>query len=318
MTAHFALLHSPHVLVVGDRLLTKRFRDENRAWDEYANKTIIVLARNGNVVVSYALLAHVDGLPTDMWLLDLITERGWAPPGRGGPRPLMELGPPRLDLTVGMIRTRIIDGIRNKFPPNSTNSKYGIEVMIAGWTWKRRLRNGRRRMTTVGGFITHETVTTEPGFESFPRQYAAVTGRGNHRTDGSIGALRKERPHLSAAFDGTGTVYEDEFESAMIADIREAADVSNSTIGREYISVFLPSYGDTPYVKYVRDPSKAAAENTFWPAIVDWEGGILNPSTANCASHGTSVFGMRFLVEPPCPPNSRQWMSAQERRGIHE
>ena len=318
MTAHLTLLHSAHVLVVSDRLLTLNVGGTNTTWDDTANKTILVMARNGAVVVCYAGLAHIGGKPTDIWLVDLITRRDPNPGFRGlhGPRALLESGPPWPDLTIGALRDRIIEGIRTDFAQETAADRgNGLEVMISGWTWRRRTRGGVPKMKTILNFITPEIAATERGFDSLRPVYAARLGRGNYRRDASIGSLSGRRRHLEALFGGTGLVYEHTFEAAMVAELRDHAEVSNTTVGREYISVFLPWYG-TPYVKYIRDPSHPPDGRTFWPAIVHWTGMVHNPAEATCSS-SSFAGGIPLVVDPPCPPTTINEMGAQARRDLN-
>jgi hypothetical protein len=73
VTFHLALVTASFVLQTGDRLLTLEQGSSGPSpWDPYANKTILLLARNGTVVISYSGLSYIRDIPTDRWLAETI------------------------------------------------------------------------------------------------------------------------------------------------------------------------------------------------------------------------------------------------------
>jgi hypothetical protein len=56
-------------LHVSDRLVSKA----GAPYDPYANKTVVLRAADGVVVMGYSGSAFIDGLPTDMWIADIVS-----------------------------------------------------------------------------------------------------------------------------------------------------------------------------------------------------------------------------------------------------
>lgn len=316
MTAHLALATTAHIVVVGDKLLTTRSSNgEISRWEEHSNKTIVALTRNANLVISYAGLAHIADKPTDEWLVDLISQQDPAPRHRGR-RAMLQTGPALLDLTLGAIRERIVAGIRMDFARLRPElRKHGLEVLITGWSWKRRSPGGRPRVRSVAYFVDSQTVHSGPGFRTLGRINGAPRGREVNLI--AIGAFSGEPANVRAMFKQGGVVTEATTQAALIADIRERAAEAQTTIGYECIAVHLPWVG-LPVVTFLRDPLHPASGETYWPAVVSWNGGVQSASVASCSGDGLNVFGVSFNVDPPCPPASGLfWAHSQPRRHLH-
>ncbi|MBS0532712.1 MAG: hypothetical protein JSR72_01525 [Proteobacteria bacterium] len=69
------------VIQAADRLLTKTVRNQTRASDPIANKTIVYRATDALVAISYSGVAYVRSQPTDEWLAELL----WGAPIARGP-----------------------------------------------------------------------------------------------------------------------------------------------------------------------------------------------------------------------------------------
>jgi hypothetical protein len=61
------------VVQVADRRLTLSNRPSAAPYDEFANKTVVYRPTDGVVTMGYSGLAYIDGLPTDEWLVQVLT-----------------------------------------------------------------------------------------------------------------------------------------------------------------------------------------------------------------------------------------------------
>ena len=76
VTIILSLVTGEYAVQVSDRLLTQKVTDNAgvryERWDEAANKSIIVLGRDGLFAMGYSGPAHISGATTDGWIAEVI------------------------------------------------------------------------------------------------------------------------------------------------------------------------------------------------------------------------------------------------------
>ncbi len=76
MTIILSVVTAAYAVQVSDRLLTQAEQDKAgvryEPWDEEANKSVIVLGRDGLFVLGYSGPAHIAGATTDGWIAEVI------------------------------------------------------------------------------------------------------------------------------------------------------------------------------------------------------------------------------------------------------
>jgi hypothetical protein len=76
VTIILSLVTGEYAVQVSDRLLTQKVTDKAgvryKPWDEAANKSVIVLGRDGLFVLGYSGPAHIASAPTDGWIAEVI------------------------------------------------------------------------------------------------------------------------------------------------------------------------------------------------------------------------------------------------------
>ncbi len=112
MTLVMGLIHAPLAFHVGDRLVTNQEKGRREPWDPLANKSVLVLAQNGYMCISYSGLAYINGKPTDQWLAEAASDRQTIPGGRGG---LMTLFDTTLMPRIGPALSRVRAAIETDF-----------------------------------------------------------------------------------------------------------------------------------------------------------------------------------------------------------
>jgi hypothetical protein len=108
MTLVMSLVHAPLAFHEGDRLITEPDKGRRKKWDPLTNKSVLVLAQNGYMCVSYSGLAYIDGKPTDQWLAEAASGRQTISGVAGGPATLYSTTlMPRIGPALSRIRTAI-------------------------------------------------------------------------------------------------------------------------------------------------------------------------------------------------------------------
>lgn len=297
MTSHIAAICSRTVIVVGDRLLTTQSNGAVDAWDERSNKTIVALTQHSVFTVSYAGLAHIAGKNTDEWLVDVMTEVEQPP--TNGKRALMHSGSSLVGFNLGSVRSRIIAGVGRDFTAIPGHEQSGLQVLIAGWGWGSPASDGRPIFRTVLNVITHDTVNTSPGYVSYPRIVGGTPIR-EFRWQ-SIGHRVTRVPTITSYLQ-SGRFSDEGLQMAILEEVRGLAAKPQSTVGAECMAVMMSLSQKGPIVTFFREPTSPPEGDTYWPAVIHYQGEIANPSQATCSDNGTSANGVKFVVQPPCPP----------------
>ncbi len=328
MTLHLAFISSAFVMTVGDRRLSIGPAGRKTEWDPYANKTIVIEAINGRVAVSYAGLAYIKSVATDLWLLTAITGEALEPPGgtpHGGPGVRIS-GP--LNLTVGRIRAAITSAIERDFVREAAADRaQSIEVLIVGWTWTRAATTGRGRPTTFAEFITHKG---EPGTSCsvstvrrcWWQDPAPSTLPWSQLSIGSALLNDQRFERLKTRMTEPGSVMTPgEVECWMADEIRLVADDPRcTTVGTELMSVLIVP-NKPPVIRFLRDLTLSRPNIAFSPSYVSTAGMILPPQqmTGRLPSLVTGSEESPRVVQLECvpplePTGSTSSMGGQVRR----
>jgi hypothetical protein len=330
LTLHVAFVSSAFVMQVGDRLLTVGDPGSAVEWEPYANKTILIEAINGRIVLSYAGLGHIKAVPTDIWLVKAITGESPGPAVRAGAGLPTRFGG-ALDLTVGGVCKAITHAIETDFLAEPWDArKLGIEVLITGWTWRRRVRFGLGRPRTFYMAISHNG---RYGMRcklnsDLPRRWSedpSPPTRGwSHVTIGAAPPpVREQSARLKTQLSQPGqTATADDIETFIATEIRRAAaHPAGDVIGTELMSVFLPAFA-APRIRFLRDISLARPNVAYSPAYVHTNGMIAYPMqiTGQGFGFGSGSGGNSHHVEvqcvPPLPSDGVHTASSQQRRKL--
>lgn len=146
MTLHLIRSELYYTLHASDRKLTLA---SGAAFDETANKAIILWARDAWVSIGFAGVAYLDGTPTDQWLVEKITGRTY--PRYSAPAPtasyldMSVIQPPGRWESIGIVLSRLqreLEGWRRR--ANPIDRLQYLEIAVAGhalrWQSRKKLR----------------------------------------------------------------------------------------------------------------------------------------------------------------------------------
>lgn len=330
LTLHVAFISSALVLQIGDRQLTTgSAAGPVTERDRYANKTILAEAINGQVVVSYAGLAHIRSVPTDQWLLRAITGVPPGPPVRPGAGPPIFVGRP-IKLAVGGIRDSIIRAIQADFLAEPRDQRrLGMEVLITGWIWRRRQRFGFGHPRTFFTRITHAGQLRTPCkvTADLPRRWhqdpAPPRSGWSHATIGvGSGTVREQFSLLKTRMSQPGTCTTDDIEAFIAGQIRRSALESDGVIGTNLMSVCLTPAAP-PRIRFLRDTSSGDPHLACSPAYANHAGLIVPPTVIagrgfSLALRGSGEHLQRIDIEriPPLDDVGIWTASSQPRKPL--
>lgn len=295
MTLHIALVCNSYILQVGDRLLTTQTGNRVSEWDPLANKTLLLVTRNGIIAASYAGLAHINNMPTDEWMARAITGREPPEPFGDGLGYPMQFGEP-MDLTTGGTVQAISKALEFDLPKQRVQLQdRRVEVLVTGWTWPRDIGRSNARPSTFAVSMAHSgrSGTTCDLIKHPRRRYRSQStgwmflsiGAGTRRQLSGLTEWMKSRPTRA-----------DEVEQKIVDTIREQGRVDNSTVGTNLVSTYLPIIGDEPRIRYFRDESTPPVD-AFMPAVAMASGLISYPSIFS--GGGTLRIGYGGTEESP-------------------
>ncbi len=213
-----------YALHVSDRLVSAG----GKPFDSLANKTVVFRATDGLVAIGYTGAAFIDGLPTDSWIANELSQ-GAASEAGGfmslGQFQVRDLGFSLLDLCQ-KLRSR---GFQN----------FGGEVVAVGWQWQRKRRRSRVRdvlwvLHSGSGRLRWDQLVPRPVEEQ--RQVFRMLHTGNW----PLGAEKWRR--LLTQVGQAGRDWET-VETLLVAAIRRASDLHPGTIGANCMSVVLRPIG---------------------------------------------------------------------------
>lgn len=272
MTLHVAVVTGSGIIQVGDRLVTQQWTDGRiDVWDPTFNKTLLVDTINGRMVISFAGLAHLDGIPTDQWLLQAIEGLQFTPQRSEIVR--RESVP----LSVGRVRGALVKGIAIAFS-RQPDTRPGLEVLISGWTWKSRYRRTHGGVGLVGRtahprmFMSLIKPTTEGAKECYE---SVCRLKSKDRLIWAIGETRSVERILDRDPFWSGDVHlmsPIEIESKLVELIRQASQgPGGETIGRDVMSVIVPFSNEPNRCRYHWDTTTKAGPVWYSPIVLSDE-----------------------------------------------
>jgi hypothetical protein len=262
------------VIQVSDRLVSQPVRGSApRRFDSKANKTIVYIAPDAAVSMSYAGLAYIDGIPTDQWIANVL--RGEEYPD-SEPRWLIRNDPLRKWRTIGQVENTLLEQLRQRLPKNRV-----FELLIAGWQWDSR-QLARPMLTRISNIGTALTMVRCPRHWHWPRREAdawRIPVMETHSPKDSfsdsefkrlVDAVPPQTPSLA--------------EAGIVAAIRAASD-RKLGIGKDCMSVVLLRPRErTIRVRYHPFRSRPY-DFTFWPdrgfrAVAAFSPWVIGPETS--------------------------------------
>lgn len=127
------------IIQVSDRLVTKG----GEKFDPLANKSLLLLARNGLVTLSYTGLAYIQGIPTDQWLAEKLAETSYQ---KFDKPPAMRIRNPPNKKNLGLALISLRDELTSLGAGSKVARKTriwrraGLHLSIAGWQWNKKGR----------------------------------------------------------------------------------------------------------------------------------------------------------------------------------
>lgn len=311
MTAHFGLVSHAYTLQVGDRLLSTTTGNVVRPWDSYANKSLYVDCQNARAVVSFSGIAHIGKMPTDVWLArsilgdigDYITADQHFMRASNAFR-----------LTLGGVVSRIEDAVKADFYALPYSSKKeGLEILITGWTWRRRVRFGYGGPRTVtwnlkaGSKLSKfEAGWSKPSYRFNGRTLSRFTAIGCGNVRFNWEALDSTLESVADWPSVTRTA--EALEEILVKHIRQTASLPRgANIGTECLAIRLP-IDEGPTFTFYRDVNINSTTAMYAPWIISWRGMITPPYEYR----GPAAVGIeqgnpespeiiRFETKPPYP-----------------
>jgi hypothetical protein len=236
----------------------------------------------------------------------------------------MRFGNP-LDLTVGGTCNSIIEAIEGDFLAEPRQyRKLGMEVLVTGWTWKRRVRFGIGRPRTFCRVIAHSGRYGEPckvnsRIRRMWQEDPSPPTRGwNHVTIGVASPpVREQFERMRAWLSRPNSVATaEEIEAFIAAEIRRAsAHPLGDVIGTDLMSVYLPALAP-PRVRYLRDVNLQRPNLAYSPGYIDTNGLIAYPMqiTGPGFRFGDPSWPIEIQSIPPLPDEGLWTASSQPRR----
>lgn len=238
LTLHIGVANARYVVVVGDRRLSIEDHAGLRTWDPSANKTLLVVADNGAAVVSYAGCAHIRGEPTDEWLIRVISGQvpGARSPAGGFGFRFGDFDPVRIGPMLQTVLARIDEDF-GTLPP--LEKRAGLQIMVTGWTWKRRVAEGSHAPRSFIAEIRHQGGSVGASLE-FSRGARFAQSGAHDRLTGSIGSRSSSvvRSADARIQDLVGPQPASAVEN-VLAQIIRTASANDRSVGTDLMSVTI-------------------------------------------------------------------------------
>ena len=274
MTLVMSLVSSAFVLQVSDRLVSQQWVYQDgtsryRPFDVLSNKSILFLAKDALVSISYSGTAFIRGMPTDVWLA-----RALHPPLGAKPRFAFQAGDDYKSEPLYTAVARLGERLLTDFgamPPE--RREQGLYLEIVGYRWSRR----RRIEIPFAWHLWHSGDLSQKGqIRRYPRYWGWESGGYSICTIGDRGT----RPELEASrrFDEKKSIDENDAESCLVEVIRVASRESKGTIGQDCISIVFARYSDSIRIRYLPHKAQKKAYDVYTPWIIMPGRGVVAPS----------------------------------------
>jgi hypothetical protein len=308
MTLVMSLIHAPIALHVGDRLVTQQEKGRRKEWDPLANKSVLVLAQNGYMCISYSGLAYINGKPTDQWLAEAASGQETITGVRGGPATLFST---TLIPRIGPALSRIRTAIQTDFASQPLRyRRNGMSLIVTGWIMRRRTINRQPRP-----FMLKFRHNGRPGSTLVIEQLPRYWDWSRQVMLGTVGVdpgQAKTRVLREAAQPVSRS--QDDYEAMLVTCIRAVAD-GNDAVGKDCMSILMVRQGIFR-VRFLPNPdADLHRKAAYTPWVIG--PGVMLPSSVLYGSLPTLWAGpyqVTFERVPPLPPSSTSGAYGQPRR----
>ena len=291
MTLVLSVATPAYALHVSDRLVSAG----GKPFDPLANKTVVFRATDGLVAIGYTGIAFIDGLPTDSWIANELSQG--AASQAGG---FMSLGQFQVR-DLGFSLLNLCQKLRSK-----RFQSFGGGVVAVGWQWQQKRQRSRARdvlwvLHGDSGRLSWDQLVPRPIEEQ--RQVFRMIPTG----DWPLGS--EEWKGLLAQVGQAGRNWE-LVEDLLVAAIRRASSVRPGTIGGHCMSVLLRPAGYphalirfSPMSPHVGSAFEQQVEVAFSPWLIAPDA-ILSPSVS-VGGMSTEQGLLTFSMEFPPPPQEQ-------------
>lgn len=226
MTLVISVSTPAYALHVSDRLVSKG----GRPHDPLANKTVVVRANDGLLVIGYTGLAFREGLPTDNWIANVVINGALS----GNPIPMLAFA----SFPIGDIGSTL-NALADRIKADTMFRRYGLQLAAAGWQWNERRRNGGVRNVL---WATENSSSVVRWKQLVPRHPPERTTTFRMLPTGNWPLSVQDWQQLLDEVGQAGYDWR-HVEQCLIETIRRCSDRTPGTIGRHCMSVLLPSAG---------------------------------------------------------------------------
>jgi hypothetical protein len=302
---------------VSDRLVSLHHRGLLTAYDDMANKNVVVIARDALLTIGYTGVAYLRAVPTDRFMAEAVA--GTAVKGMG-------LGSHDFG-TAHEVTMRVQRALEAEFSARNLwrhSHSVAIAGLIGGKPNHRRLEPILWELRHVGGGPNvFEVIRHERKPFDWARQYALFTvGQDDART------LQSARPRLRAVDRSSETDFRD-----VLVDVVKETALRAPGVGRDCMAIMLRLDKSADQVvvdvEYVPDVASAVTidrsgqvELTFVPAYTPYvlsPWGTFSPAVAKSygPDGGWTVGRLRYRIrtsELPLPGPRSIFFGSQDRR----
>jgi hypothetical protein len=305
MTLVLTTANSACVVQTSDRLTTKwRRRQLLGEHDAVANKTIVYLAKDGPMVLSFAGVAYVGNEPTDDWIARRLA----------GAEPSRQLDGRIPSFSFGRLQIRTFHQacwLLQREIDAEPAFEAGLEVAIGGW----RVRRHRLVQTVLAIVKTGRKTIREGHMRLRTKAFGGVFLKAGVDFDlTELNGLPADHPVWSTRpFDvaAFAAAISDDLANAIVKKSR-----SNPAVGSDVMAVEIPRWGPDgvrtimirfkPQVErrgYIQGSSALTRFSAaFWPWIVT-PAGAQAPSLSTGGQSTLHMCGWEIILEAPAENN---------------
>jgi hypothetical protein len=285
-----------YALHVSDRLVSAG----GKPFDPLANKTVVFRATDGLLAIGYTGIAFLDGLPTDTWIADELSEG--AASTAGG---FIALGSFRIR-NLGFSLLRLCQKLRHK-----QFQDFGGEVVAVGWQWQQKRRYSRPRDVL---WVLHSGPGALRWNQLVPRSIEAQRQVFRMVFTGDWPLGDEEWKRLLTQVGQAGPDWES-VEALLVAGIRASSEVRPGTIGGNCMSVLVRPVGYpqalirfSPITPRFGSAFDQQIELAYSPWLIAPDA-ILSPSVS-VGGMSTEQGLLTFSMDFPSPPQGQRLKGA--------
>jgi hypothetical protein len=286
MTLALSLVSGSVLVHTSDRLVTAG----GQPWDPLANKTVVVIGREGLGCLGYSGSAHVGDQPTDEWLAELVSEtKTQSLIGA----PAMQFRPGFLP-SLGLSLRRVARALERDFPQQPARRvQAGLSGLAAGFLIK-RVHSPSPRVRPFLSLYSFDGGTGAFTSDALPRYWEW------HRRSslGHVGVYAPEKAEVMNALAGGGKD-QDDVESMLVECIRSVSS-RDPGVGADCICVVMSPDSDIR-VRFLPDPTNDQGQVAYTPWIIG-PGAIVPPQVMWGAASPRLQLGALPVLFDRIPP----------------